>query len=892
MNNKINEIRTVELFAGVGGFRVGLERSSDLFKTIWANQWEPGASRQHAYDCYVSHFGKSDNYINEDIATVVDAVPEHDLLVGGFPCQDYSVAQTNAKGIEGKKGVLWWSIRDIIIKRHPKFILLENVDRLIKSPTKQRGRDFGIILRSLFDEGYYVEWRVINAADYGYGQKRRRTFIFACRSDIMKSKFNTPAETLLKTGFFATTFPIAGVNMLKPQTDIDITPKKFRTLVDISDCFAAPFFNSGVMVDGKITSIEVLPELSTDGVKLRDIVQNSGVDKKYFIERDVEKFTYLKGSKRIDRIKPNGEPYIYSEGAMAFPDPLDKPARTMLTSESSVNRSTHVIEDPKTSKLRLLTPIECERINGFADDWTNTGMPEKFRYFTMGNALVVPLIERMGKTLIELNNADIINNTPPLDPPSPKQDSVYSLDNLVTRASFSVGIPFGKIDKSGRLEGNKGGIGTMIEEDWFGYSPNSTAKADFAEYGIELKVTPYQWKRIKGVDVVRAKERLVANIIDYMEEYKYKTFEDGSFYQKCNSMLMMFYEHQLDIPKSDFHISDVRFITLDKHRPDGRHIFFVLPDEDIAIMRQDWAKIVQKIKDGKAHELSESDTLYLGACTKGATSKDVRKQPFNEVKAKQRAFSLKQSYMSYLLNNYIFNTETLEKVIKDSDDLSLVTFEQAIINKLSQEYGKTDTELASKFNIATGNKSFRSLIVSSILGLKSDVSYSEEFQKAGITCKTIRVETSGKIKESMSFPAIKYDKIATEDWENSQPYKMFGENKFLFVIFTKKKSSYVLSNAFFWNMPATDLNEFEKVWQTTKNIINSKPKLGGVAGFSIEDLPKQSESTVAHVRPHDKNMQEGRAILPDGRKAAKYGFWLNSDYIKQVVEEGGSDEWK
>ena len=173
------KVRVVELFAGVGGFRLGLESASDLFETVWANQWEPGRKSQYAYDCYKERFGENHNCINEDIALVKNQIPEHDLLVGGFPCQDYSVARTGAQGIQGKKGALWWEIRDVVEAKRPKYILLENVDRLLKSPAKQRGRDFGIILRCLSDLGYAIEWRVINAAEYGCAQRRRRTFIFA-----------------------------------------------------------------------------------------------------------------------------------------------------------------------------------------------------------------------------------------------------------------------------------------------------------------------------------------------------------------------------------------------------------------------------------------------------------------------------------------------------------------------------------------------------------------------------------------------------------------------------------------------------------------------------------------------------------------------------------------
>lgn len=411
MGIKTVYINVVELFAGVGGFRVGLEKSSSAFRTIWANQWEPGKKSQHAYDCYISHFGENPNYINQDIAIVKDLVPEHDLLVGGFPCQDYSVARTGARGIEGKKGVLWWEINDIIKARKPKYILLENVDRLIKSPASQRGRDFGIILRCLYDLGYAVEWRVINAAEYGNAQRRRRIFIFAYRdktplyiklNDLENKKSEKAlSDWIFKDGFFAPAFPVQNVHNENKKTDIFINLKEFDDLASISNKFKAPFFNSGVMINGHIHSEETVPEYFKP-IKLRDIRQEESVDKKYFLNGSTEKWEFLKGAKKLERKRPNGETYYYSEGGMCFPDNLDLPSRTMLTSESSVNRSTHVIEDFITKKLRLLTPIECERLNGFPDNWTNTGMPEKFRYFVMGNALVVPVITKIGGRILEI----------------------------------------------------------------------------------------------------------------------------------------------------------------------------------------------------------------------------------------------------------------------------------------------------------------------------------------------------------------------------------------------------------------------------------------------------------------------------------------------------------
>lgn len=384
-----------ELFAGVGGFRLGLEKASQEWKTVWANQWEPGKKAQHAFDCYCAHFGNSENHVNIDIAQVnKDIIPNHNLLVGGFPCQDYSVARSGAKGINGVKGVLWWQIREILEVKSPKFVLLENVDRLLKSPSKQRGRDFGVILACFNDLGYSVEWRVINAAEYGFAQRRRRTFIFAYKNTtkyFQEMKSNSNKDIINIKGFFATTFPI--------EECVEIYSKEFNyeDIYDVSDNFEYEFCNSGIMRNGEISTVSSVPKYEEPTV-LREIVEKN-VDLKYYLGEELSKWSYLKGAKKIDRVSKTGHAYTFSEGPIAFPDSIDKPARTMLTSESSVNRSTHVIEDPQTKQLRLITPLEAERIQGFDDNWTNTGMPEKFRYFCMGNALVVSVVKRMGKTL-------------------------------------------------------------------------------------------------------------------------------------------------------------------------------------------------------------------------------------------------------------------------------------------------------------------------------------------------------------------------------------------------------------------------------------------------------------------------------------------------------------
>lgn len=389
-----------ELFAGVGGFRLGLERASKEWETVFFSQWEPGKTKQWAHDCYVSHFGDINENTGIDIALVdKTTIANHNLLVGGFPCQDYSVAHSlnGEKGIEGKKGVLWWQIRDTLIAKQTPFVLLENVDRLLKSPSKQRGRDFGIILACLADLGYSVEWRVLNAAEYGLMQRRRRTYIFAYKNTTKYAatvnKF-TAAEIIQSKGFFGKSFSIQNFN---PE---DIRYDAFTTfeLEQVSNQYKFTFENSGFMTNGQIYTIKTFPVIE-EPIPLRQIVEENVSEEFYISDEKMPKWRYMKGAKKIERTAKTGFKYTFSEGPIAFPDSLDLPARTMLTSEATLNRSTHVIEDPATGRLRLITPLEAERIQGFDDNWTNTGMPQKFRYFCMGNALVVPLVTRMGKTL-------------------------------------------------------------------------------------------------------------------------------------------------------------------------------------------------------------------------------------------------------------------------------------------------------------------------------------------------------------------------------------------------------------------------------------------------------------------------------------------------------------
>lgn len=400
-------IRTVELFAGVGGFRLGLEAASDRFKVIWANQWEPSMREQYAFDCYTAHFGAGKQYVCQDIAKAKYDVPDHDFLVGGFPCQDYSIMKKNSAGIEGSKGVLWWQIDDILKEKRPKYVLLENVDRIIRSPAKQCGRDFSIILRCLYEKGYAVEWRVINAADYGYAQRRRRTFILAYHNQtqifrdlaekICTRGIKSMHRHVMEAGILAKAFPIHSHSKSYIESWID--EMEYEDIPDVSQKQKVFLYNAGVMMNGRIYSVDVEP-CKVEPIPLRNILEKKTIDAHFFLrDEDMSKWIYAKGAKRELRQRRDGSRYFFSEGSVRFPEPLDMPSRTMLTSESQVGRTSHVVLDHATGRLRVLTPVECERLNGFPDGWTDTGMPEKMRYFCMGNALVAPLVTRIAKSL-------------------------------------------------------------------------------------------------------------------------------------------------------------------------------------------------------------------------------------------------------------------------------------------------------------------------------------------------------------------------------------------------------------------------------------------------------------------------------------------------------------
>ncbi len=416
----MKKLRVVELFAGVGGFRIGLDAASTeklQYKTIWASQWEPSTKSQDAAAIYAARFGSTGLSV-ENIETVIeerfDSIPKHDLLVGGFPCQDYSVASTlsRSKGLLGKKGVLFWSIYSILKKQGedaPNYLFLENVDRLLKSPAKQRGKDFAVMLAALSDLGYAVEWRVVNAADYGFPQRRRRVFILGYKKGTKTYSeikgFTNKREWMLNAGVFAAAFPV------EPEAGFDHDIHLEGTLVEITNQFSAhgpkisPFQNSGVMIDRTVTTMRV--EASYDGPATalgNVLIKEQDVPEEFFIpEAQLAKWNYLKGAKKEERVTKSGHKYHYAEGGMTFPDDLQKPSRTIITGEggSGPSRFKHVIKT-ESGRYRRLMPLELERLDMFPDDHTKLeGVSNMRRAFICGNALVVGAITRVGESLAD-----------------------------------------------------------------------------------------------------------------------------------------------------------------------------------------------------------------------------------------------------------------------------------------------------------------------------------------------------------------------------------------------------------------------------------------------------------------------------------------------------------
>lgn len=418
-------IKVAEFFAGVGGFRLGLEgydnesnpdfykEPAGNFKTIWANQWEPPGTtaRQFAWRCYESRFGEG-SCVNEDINKVLDAyengdidIPDFDMLVGGFPCQDYSVAKPLSKsgGIDGKKGVLWWDIYRLLHLKEPKYVILENVDRLLKSPASQRGRDFAIMLSCFADLGYSVEWHVVNSAEYGASQRRKRVYIYA---ELTPQTWEL--EERLQDGVLAKALPIKDIDTIR-SFEIPNDPYETTKSFNIGGK-RSPFLKNGIMQDCQVVTADAEANYDGELGTLGDvIVPASEVPEEFYVADDkLEKWKYLKGSKSEERVnKQTGFTYHYSEGSMAFPDLLTNPSRTILTGEggSGASRFKHIIEIG--GRFRRLVPDELDQLQGFPKGWTNSGMTDGQRAFCMGNALVVQIPHAIGKEIARRNGEEI-----------------------------------------------------------------------------------------------------------------------------------------------------------------------------------------------------------------------------------------------------------------------------------------------------------------------------------------------------------------------------------------------------------------------------------------------------------------------------------------------------
>jgi len=420
-------------------------------------------------------------------------------------------------------------------------------------------------------------------------------------------------------------------------------------------------------------------------------------------------------------------------------------------------------------------------------------------------------------------------------------------------------------------EANKGGLGQLIEKYLFGMDNNSDSEPDFMPAGIELKVTPY--KRIKG-GKLSAKERLVLNIIDYMNEYK-NEFRSSHFWYKNNKIQLLWYLWEANKDKKDLIITNEELFELEKN-------------EDLKQIEEDWKFITQKIKDGKAHEISEADTMYLGACSKGANASSTRKQPFNDILAMQRAFCFKNSYMTELVRKYIGNYSNVEKVLKNTTN----TFNEFVNNIIKKYKDKTQQELMDEFSIESNAKNINSMLISRMFNVKSNLAETEEFKKAKIIPKTIRIEENGRVKESISFPFFKYEDIINQDWENSDLREELETTKYMFFVFKKKGSDYIFKGIKLWNMPEIDIETcVMEMWKNTYNTIKSGNIIKSIKnGVRKTNFVGMSENNVCHVRPHGRDSKDVCKLpvadkLTGVNEYTKHCFWINNTYIKEIFKE-------
>ena len=428
----------------------------------------------------------------------------------------------------------------------------------------------------------------------------------------------------------------------------------------------------------------------------------------------------------------------------------------------------------------------------------------------------------------------------------------------------------------------KGGLGNLLEEVYFGYKANSNQEADFSEAGVELKVTPYEVTK-KGE--LRAGERLVLTMINYdgpieMEFYKSHAWE------KMRSILLIYYWRNKQLNSNLLY--KIGYVKL-----------FTPPEDDLEIIKRDYAYIVNTIREGRAHELSEGDTMYLGACTKGATAeKSIVPQYYgNKLPAKKRAFCFKNSYMTYVLNHYIAGKPSNNSLIKDASVIKEKSFEEILEDIVMKYIGMSDKELCDRFGREyNNNKAQWNDLACKILGIRDE--HADEFEKANIKVKTIRVEENNVIKENMSFPPFKFMDLINEDYEESSLHEYFYETRLFFFVWKKDGDVYRVKGCQLWNMPYYDLEvTVRKEWEHYKHIIQYGVEFSkcidskGKTSFK-NNLPNKSETEIIHVRPHSKkaayrfsngedygNVERDANMLPNGEYMTTQSFWINNNYI-------------
>ena len=457
-----------------------------------------------------------------------------------------------------------------------------------------------------------------------------------------------------------------------------------------------------------------------------------------------------------------------------------------------------------------------------------------------------------------------------------KKGRLYSREEIEVITKSALGKSLNDLIKAEVItiedkEANKGGLGQLIEKYLFGMENNSDSEPDFMPAGIELKVTPY--RKLKN-GKLSAKERLVLNIIDFENEYK-NEFRNSHFWYKNNKIQLLWYLWEPGKDKKDYKITHEKLLEL-------------ALNEDLNQIEKDWNTIINKIKEGKAHEISEADTMYLGACTKGANSLSVRKQPFNDIPAMQRAFCFKVSYMTQLVRKFIGNYSDVEKVLKDTQ----YSFEEYVNNIINKYKGKSQKELMKELSINSNAKNINSLLINKMFNVRSNLAETEEFQKANIIPKTIRIEENGRIKESISFPAFKYTDIVNQDWKTCDLREELETTKYMFFVFKKVNNEYIFKGIKLWNMPELDIEtSVMEMWKATYNTIKSGNIVKSITnGKRKTNFVGLSDNEVCHVRPHGRNLKDVYPLpvkdkLTGASCYTKHCFWINNNYLKEILKD-------